>query len=133
MACTDPVTCMNPDGTPVADENLVRATGGYMALPLDGIWARAPYLHDGAVPTLRALVTDPTGKPTSPRPRTYYRGSRHYDANDMGWEWSSPTERGTARPLFLYDTSLPGNSNSGHEWYVADGDVDALLDYMATL
>ena len=41
-ACTDPVTCNNPDGTPLADTQIVNPTGGYMALPLKGIWARAP-------------------------------------------------------------------------------------------
>src|SRR5262249_44262412 len=56
-ACTDPVTCNHADGTPLADEEIVNPTGGYMALPLDGIWARAPYLHNGSVPNLAALLT----------------------------------------------------------------------------
>ncbi|HTJ44656.1 MAG TPA: hypothetical protein VL463_21270 [Kofleriaceae bacterium] len=101
---------------------------GYLAPPLDGIWARAPYLHDGSVPTLRALLSAP-----DKRPKAFYRGSRRYDPNDMGWEWKEPHERGTNRELFRYDTSLPGNNNSGHEFYVADGDVDAVLDYLASL
>ena len=106
---------------------------GYLAPPLDGVWARAPYLHNGSVPTLRMLVTDPTGKPAPLRPATFYRGSRRYVAADLGWEWASSTEGLTGRSLFLYDTSLPGNSNTGHEFYVADADVDALLDYLASL
>ena len=106
---------------------------GYLAPPLDGIWARAPYLHTGGVPTLRALVTAPKADGTSLRPAVFYRGSRRYDPTDMGWEWSGEKERGTSRPLFRFDTALPGNGNKGHEFYVADGDVDALLDYLATL
>jgi mono/diheme cytochrome c family protein len=104
------------------------AGGGYLAGPLDGIWARAPYLHNGSVPTLRQLVT------RSSRPERFYRGSRHYEAAAMGWEWEAEAERGTGRRLFLYDTTLTGNSNQGHEEWIDDpADVDALLDYLATL
>jgi mono/diheme cytochrome c family protein len=109
------------------------ATSGYLVRPLDGVWARAPYLHDGSVPTLRALVTEPKPGQPSPRPTTFYRGSRRYDPADMGWEWREPIERGTERPLFQFDTGLPGNGGAGHEFYVADDEVDALLDYLAGL
>jgi hypothetical protein len=102
-------------------------------MPLDGVWARAPYLHTGGVPTLRALVTAPRPDGTSLRPATFYRGSRHYDPVDMGWESAAAKERGTGRPLFQFDTTKPGNGNQGHEFYVPDGDVEALLDYLATL
>jgi mono/diheme cytochrome c family protein len=104
------------------------AGAGYLAGPLDGVWARAPYLHNGSVPTLRQLVT------RSSRPERFWRGSRQYDADALGWEWAAPTERGTGRALFLYDTTLPGNSNQGHEvWIDEPADVDALLDYLVTL
>jgi len=52
----------------------------------------------------------------------------------MGWQAGSPTEAGTERRLFLYDTTLSGNSNQGHEVWIDDpADVEALLDYLATL
>jgi len=51
-ACTDPVACSQPDGSPVPTDDVLAPTGGYMALPLAGIWSRAPYLHDGCAKTL---------------------------------------------------------------------------------
>lgn len=109
------------------------ASKGYLPPPLDGIWARAPYLHNGAVPSLRALLTQPVDGQPSPRPATFFRGSRQYDATAMGWESTAPVERGTGRALFRYDTSLDGNGNGGHAFYVAPADLDAMLAYLGTL
>ena len=130
MACTDPVTCANPDGTPVADENLVRATGGYMALPLDGIWARAPYLHNGSVPNLHALLT-------GDRPAQFYRGNTAFDQVKLGFV-SDKAVPGAA----IFDTTKSGNTNTGHTGPTFLGDVDwkhdtcattDLIEYMKTL
>jgi hypothetical protein len=55
-------------------------TEGYAAMPLDGIWLRAPYLHNGSVPTLRDLL-----EPASRRPRNFYRGSDLYDRDRVGF------------------------------------------------
>jgi mono/diheme cytochrome c family protein len=127
VACTDPVTCNNPDGTPLSDDQILHKTGGYMALPLDGIWARAPYLHNGSVPTLAALLT-------KQRPKTFFRGNPAYDPVNVGFVTSSGSG--------LYDTTLSGNSNAGHDTADFLGNVDwqnqpkllhDLLEYLKTL
>jgi hypothetical protein len=104
------------------------ATDGYFAAPLDGIWARAPYLHNGSVPTLRALLSPP-----DQRPRQFFRGNRHYDVADLGWVSTEPSEDGS-RSLFSYDTTLDGNGNGGHPFFVdSPAELEDLLDYLASL
>jgi hypothetical protein len=101
---------------------------GYTAMPLDGIWARAPYLHNGSVPTLRQLLG-----PVDARAAVFYRGNRHYDVEDLGWVYDDPSEDG-ARPLFTYDTALDGNTNGGHLFFPdSPADLEDLLDYLAGL
>jgi processive rubber oxygenase RoxA-like protein len=58
-----------------------RKTDGYANMPLDGLWLRAPYLHNGSVPTLWDLL-----KPPSDRPPVFYRGYDLYDPVDVGFE-----------------------------------------------
>jgi hypothetical protein len=58
-----------------------RKTDGYANMPLDGVWLRAPYLHNGSVPTLWDLL-----KPPSDRPPVFYRGYDLYDPVDVGFE-----------------------------------------------
>jgi hypothetical protein len=127
--CTDAVTCNNPDGTPVPDAEIIASTGGYMALPLDGIWARAPYLHNGSVPSMYALLT-------GDRPVKFQRGNIAYDQERMGFVE-------TAGPFTAeYDTTRSGNSNVGHDTPAFNGYVDwknepqklnDLLSYLKTL
>jgi hypothetical protein len=112
--------------------------GGYLCGPLDGIWARAPYLHNGSVPTIAELL-----KPYAERVTVFYRGSRRYDEDEMGWVYTEPTE--DDRPLFRYETHapavpgaaaepVPGNGNQGHPYTVADpGDRADLIAYLKTL
>jgi mono/diheme cytochrome c family protein len=101
---------------------------GYLNAPLDGIWARAPYLHNGSVPSLRALLSPPEA-----RPKEFYRGNRHYDPDAMGWVSDQPLEDGK-RPLFRYDTSKDGNGNGGHPSKITKPeDIEDLLDYLASL
>jgi hypothetical protein len=85
-----------------------RKTFGYANAPLDGVWLRAPYLHNGSVPTLHDLL-----EPVSARPQTFYRGDDVYDPIRGGFQ-STVAER-DGRQFFVYDTRLPGNSNAGHE------------------
>lgn len=85
-----------------------RKTNGYANAPLDGLWLRAPYLHNGSVPTLRALL-----EPAANRPATFYRGYDVYDPKDVGFVATVASEG--ARNYFRYDTGLPGNGNAGHE------------------
>ena len=105
-----------------------RKTNGYANQPLDGIWLRAPYLHNGSVPTLRALLDRPAR-----RPKTFYRGYDVYDQDDVGFVHDVPAEDGLS--YSEYDTSLPGNSNSGHDYGLdlSDEETDALLEYLKTL
>jgi mono/diheme cytochrome c family protein len=101
---------------------------GYVNLPLDGLWLRAPYLHNGSVPTVRDLL-----EPAARRPRVFYRGGDLYDDARMGFVSDQPQEDG--RPLFKYYTGLAGNSNAGHEGPVfgttlTPEDKDDLVDYL---
>jgi len=104
-----------------------RKTRGYANHPLDGIWLRAPYLHNGSVPTLRDLL-----EPASERPKTFYRGDDVYDPVRVGFVSNVRDENG--HTYFLYDTSLPGNGNSGHEYgtQLPTADKLAILEYMKT-
>ena len=82
-----------------------RKTYGYANHPLDGIWARAPYLHNGSVPTLRDLL-----EPPDRRPAAFYRGYDVFDQQKVGFVSNVPSENG--RTFTRYDTSLPGNGNA---------------------
>jgi mono/diheme cytochrome c family protein len=100
---------------------------GYLAAPLDGVWLRGPYLHNGSVPTIRALL-----EPQS-RPRTFYRGNDLIDTRNVGFVSTLPHEMG--RQFLLYDTSEPGHRNSGHLYgtSLSRSEKDALLEYLKTL
>ncbi|MEP6609481.1 MAG: hypothetical protein ABJA83_12485 [Burkholderiaceae bacterium] len=107
-----------------------RKTFGYANMPLDGVWLRAPYLHNGSVPTLRALL-----EPASKRPQSFYRGNDVYDARNLGFV-SDRAEQG-ARKFALYDTAKPGNSNVGHEGRrygteLSAADKNAVVEFMKT-
>jgi len=104
-----------------------RKTNGYANHPLDGIWARAPYLHNGSVPTLRDLLETP-----EQRPREFFRGYDLYDRARLGFISNVPEAGG--RRFFRYDTSVPGNSNSGHLYGTSrpDDDKRAIVEYLKT-
>lgn len=96
----------------------------YKAKPLAGVWATAPYLHNGSVPNLRELL-----QPPAQRVRTFYVGSREYDPAAVGFK--------TARTegAYLFNTALPGNANGGHHYGtdLTDADKADLLEYLKTL
>lgn len=104
-----------------------RKTNGYANHPLDGIWLRAPYLHNGSVPTMRDLLDAP-----EQRPATFYRGYDVYDQSKMGFV-SNVAEAG-GQQFTRYDTSLPGNSNAGHVYGTAISDEEkrAIVEYLKT-
>lgn len=83
--------------------NCLQAEMVYKARPLDGIWATAPYLHNGAVPTLWALLS-----PVEERPRQFCLGSRLFNPKEVGYS----TE--CVPGAFELDTRLDGNRNTGH-------------------
>jgi len=91
---------------------VAEGTNGYKADMLHGIWAQAPYLHNGSVPTLGQLVCPAT------RPQKFLRGNLNYDEALVGFEWvTRPTARYSPSETLLvkeYDTNVPSKSNAGH-------------------
>jgi hypothetical protein len=107
-----------------------RKTFGYANQPLDGIWLRAPYLHNGSVPTLRDLLN-----PASERPKVFYRGYDVFDPKRVGFISDVGGEK--TRKFFRFDTSLPGNGNFGHEGRTYGTELpaeskEALVEYLKT-
>ncbi|WP_171180632.1 hypothetical protein [Ruegeria sp. HKCCD8929] len=93
----------------------VRAgSNGYKADMLHGIWARAPYLHNGSVPTLMHLMCPKT------RPAKFKRGNIYYDQAMVGFEWNIvPQQRYSPHDTMSikdYDTAEFGRSNGGHDF-----------------
>ncbi|HEU0031392.1 MAG TPA: hypothetical protein VFQ53_12225 [Kofleriaceae bacterium] len=106
---------------------------GYIAPPLDGIWATAPYLHNGSVPTLRALLDSST------RP-AFFVASQTYDRDAVGWQYATLTEGQAGlhpgyREADIYDTTLLGYGNGGHTFgdALTPAEHDALIEYLKTL
>ncbi len=99
----------------------------YKARPLNGIWATAPYLHNGSVRTMRQLLL-----PADKREQSFQTGSREYDPVNMGF-----VDAGAS----VLDTSMPGNSNAGHDGPIYGNQtlaedkelMNALLEYLKTL
>jgi len=109
-------------------KNEIRGLFVYRARPLNGIWATAPYLHNGSVPTLHALLLPP-----GQRPSKFYVGSYEFDPVNVGFESVKPVENG-----FLFDTTKPGNWNTGHEGHgygtdLSEEDRMALIEFLKTL
>jgi hypothetical protein len=109
---------------------------GYVAPPLDGIWATAPYLHNGSVPTLAALLDSRS------RPQFFTRSfdSSDYDETAVGWRFTASPHGQAEEPTAsqakrIYDTRLPGYDNRGHTYGDAlpQEERRALLEYLKTL
>jgi mono/diheme cytochrome c family protein len=94
----------------------------YKGRPLNGIWATAPYLHNGSVPNLDELL-----KPASKRVKKFRVGSREFDPDKVGFQMDQGD--------FQFDTTLPGNSNAGHEYDVefTVQERKELVEYMKSL
>jgi len=103
-----------------------RKTNGYANLPLDGLWLRAPYLHNGAVPDLRALL-----EPPAARPAVFYIGYDVYDYDRVGFVTSGED---AARYGWHFDTAVWGNGNGGHLYGTAlsEAEKTALIEYLKT-
>jgi mono/diheme cytochrome c family protein len=120
------------------DDYPARATAGYQAPPLDGVWATAPYLHNGSVPTVYDLLSSKS------RPkvftRSYRTGSEEYDPVKLGWRvqvlehGADPKVSGYERRK-VYDTALPGRGNGGHTFGddLSEAERLALIEYLKTL
>ena len=100
---------------------------GYLAMPLDGVWLRAPYLHNGAVPTLADLL-----EPPHARPERFHRGYDVYDPEKVGFVTTGPSAE---REGFLLDTTERGNGKGGHLYgtELPPEQKRALLEFLKTL
>lgn len=130
-------------------------TDGYIAVQLDGIWLRGPYLHNGSVPTLRDLLA-----PAAERPRAFCRGYDVLDRENLGFisdgrvdprcaedhppatpsPWDRPGAPGRSdewpQPrIWKYYVSERGNGNAGHEYgtRLSPGEKNDLIEYLKTL
>lgn len=100
---------------------------GYNPPFLDGLWLRAPYLHNGSVPSLRDLLTAPEH-----RPKEFWRGYDLYDPVSVGFvSQGAEAERVGTR----YDTGARAGSSQGHAFGtdLPPADKDALIEYLKTL
>ncbi|HEX2311080.1 MAG TPA: hypothetical protein VHH91_10200, partial [Vicinamibacterales bacterium] len=88
---------------------------------------RAPYLHNGSVPTLTDLL-----EPVERRPARFWRGYDVYDPVRVGFVTRGP---GIERSATLHDVARPGNSNAGHVYGTAlpADQKRALLEYLKTM
>ncbi|PHN08371.1 c-type cytochrome [Flavilitoribacter nigricans] len=98
---------------------------GYIAPPLDGIWATAPYLHNGSVPTLDDLLN------SKQRP-AYWAKQRKYDYEKVGWSYAVAED---GKGDWTYDTTLPAYSNKGHDFgdKLDNDERKAVVEYLKTL
>ena len=101
---------------------------GYIAPPLDGIWISAPYLHNGSVPTIEALLNSKL------RPKFWSRDfdNPQYNYEKLGWKFTVESKSASTS---TYNTTLPGYGNYGHYFGDAFSDTErkAVIEYLKTL
>ncbi|MEM6348275.1 MAG: hypothetical protein AAF927_30625 [Bacteroidota bacterium] len=106
----------------------LKPSAGYIAPPLDGVWATAPYLHNGSIPTLEALLN------SQKRPKVWERSGegKDYDWENVGWNYQIPSNR---KGEYVFNTELAGYSNVGHTFgdTLNDGERAAVLEYLKSL
>jgi hypothetical protein len=122
----------------LADEYPPATPKGYQAPPLDGLWATAPYLHNGSVPTVYHMLN------SKARPRIYTRsfrtGKEDYDPVKLGWKIRVLKKGPDPKlPAFerrkVYDTTQPGRGNGGHTFgdKLTEAERMAVIEYLKTL
>lgn len=103
----------------------------YKARPLEGIWATAPYLHNGSVPNLYELLL-----PQEKRTKHFCVGSREFDPKHVGFVMMTEAEC-RAKNHFWLDTTREGNHNTGHDGPRFGVDTEEqiweLVEYLKTL
>lgn len=106
--------------------NMVKLEG-YQGMPLDGVWLRAPYLHNGSVPTLATLLMPPPQ-----RPKVFYRGYDVYDQVNVGFVTQGEQAE---RAGWKHEVNVRGDGNQGHTYgtELAAEEKAALVEYMKTL
>ncbi|MGR9108848.1 MAG: c-type cytochrome [Gammaproteobacteria bacterium] len=109
---------------------------GYIAPPLDGIWATAPFFHNGSVPTIEGVLNSRS------RPRFWLYPEKPEDFNEDTLGWNHRVldygKQGTEDPRErkrIYDTTVTGYSNSGHTYgdHLKPEERRALIEYIKTL
>ncbi len=109
---------------------------GYMAPPLDGVWATGPFLHNGSVPTIE-LVLDSKSRPTYWRRVNF--NSAYFDEDALGWPFISlpggPELLPEDQRKFVYDTTQVGHSNAGHTFgdHLTSDERRAVIEYLKTI
>ena len=93
----------------------------YKARPLNGVWSTAPYLHNGSILNIVQLLTPPDSRQAS-----FRVGTTEFDPDTLGYR-----NEGS----FTFDTTLPGNSNQGHQYgtELTPEEKTALIEYLKTL
>ena len=104
------------------------ATGSYESKVLQGVWAAAPYLHNGSVPTLAALLTPAAARPTS------FQVGPAYDLVNVGLALVQPGGSATVRVTTDCST-MNGDSRCGHEFgtLLTPDEKTALIEFLKTL
>jgi hypothetical protein len=117
----------------------IRETDGYQAPPLDGIWATAPYFHNGSTPTVYHVLNSKS------RPKIFTRSYRTdfdaYDAHKLGWKVEVLSEAPDSKKLSrieyrkIYDTTRSGRGNGGHTFGddLSEDERMAVIEYLKTL
>lgn len=118
----------SPSGSHAQQEEAEAPNPSYKARPLNGIWATAPYLHNGSVPNLWELL-----KKEEDRVTEFWVGSRKLDTKNVGFV---STEGKNMFQVMHQGKVLPGNDNKGHTYgtkNLTDAEKWALIEYMKTL
>lgn len=117
-------------------QDTIASPAGYTAPPLDGIWASAPYLHNGSVPTLRGVLFP------EQRPAIWRRSTASFNERDVGLIYdavaSDDLKQGDSDPLSAwrtFDTRRLGKSHAGHLYpaSLSTSEREDLLEYLKTL
>lgn len=126
------------NGNYIADSTVIpfESLRAYKGRSLNGIWATAPYLHNGSVPTIYDLLLPAEPRPDDPagtayRPKQFMVGSRELDVKKIGFKHGVGEYDG-----FLFDTTKPTNSNSGHEYgtrRMSEEDRWDLVEYIKSM
>mgnify|MGYP003633647900 FL=1 len=107
---------------------VLKAEGGYIAPPLDGVWATAPYFHNASVPTIMDVLNSKN------RPSLWSRTFDNMDYNQTKVGWNYTVEI-TKLNIKTYDTTIKGYGNGGHTFgdELTEGERLAVLEYLKTL
>lgn len=115
----------------------IKVNPGYQAPPLDGVWATAPYFHNGSVPTLAGVLN------SRARPKVYTRSFKtaedDYDKQAVGWkvtETKPPDAKASGfEKRKVYDTTQPGRGNGGHTYgdELTEAERTAVIEYLKSL